>query len=124
MILLAMNLVLLGVIARSVDRFAEADHETRAAKATRMLLWAFATVVVVQGALGALGLLTPATNLRFLNLPGCTRVTDAGLNRLQSIRSLSTINLTGTSVTAEGVASLRASLPKLQVTWTPNSSGN
>ena len=68
MILLAMNLVLLGVIARSVDRFAEADHETRAAKATRMLLWAFATVVVVQGALGALGLLTPAATLVALAL--------------------------------------------------------
>jgi len=38
MILLAANLALLGVIARSVDRFAEIDHETRAAKATRMLL--------------------------------------------------------------------------------------
>jgi len=63
MILLAANLALLGVIARSVDRFAEIDHETRAAKATRMLLWAFAIVVVVEGALGAVGLLTPLATL-------------------------------------------------------------
>jgi len=63
MIVLAASLVLLGVIARSIDRFAEVDHETRAAKATRMLLWAFATVVVVQAGLGAIGLLTPAATL-------------------------------------------------------------
>ena len=50
MIRLAASVVLLGVIARSIDRLAEVDGESRAAKATRMLLWAFATVVVVEGA--------------------------------------------------------------------------
>ena len=43
MILLAASVLLLGVIAWAIDRFAEIDGETRAAKATRMLLWAFAT---------------------------------------------------------------------------------
>ena len=59
MILLAANLLLLAVIARSIDRFAAADRESRAARATRMLLWAAATVIVVQAGLGAVGLLTP-----------------------------------------------------------------
>jgi hypothetical protein len=59
MILLAASVLLLGVIAWSIDRFGAVDGETRAAKATRMLLWAFATVVVVQAGLGALGLLAP-----------------------------------------------------------------
>jgi hypothetical protein len=59
MILLAASLVLLGVIARAIDRFAQADHESRASRLTRTLLWAFATVVIVEAALGALGLLTP-----------------------------------------------------------------
>jgi hypothetical protein len=59
MILLGASVVLLGVIARSIDRFAESDGETRAARATRILLWAFATVVIVQAGLGAIGLLTP-----------------------------------------------------------------
>src|SRR5205085_902903 len=54
MTLLAASVLLLGVIAWSVDRFAAVDGETLAAKATRMLLWAFATVVVVQAGLGAL----------------------------------------------------------------------
>jgi hypothetical protein len=63
MIVLGASLVLLGVIARSVDRFAAVDGETRAAKATRILLWAFATVVIVQAALGAVGLLTPVATL-------------------------------------------------------------
>ena len=63
MIVLGASLVLLGVIARSIDRFAAVDHETRAAKATRMMLWAFATVVVVQAGLGAVGLLTPLATL-------------------------------------------------------------
>ncbi len=68
MILLAASMVLVGVIASAIDRFAERDHETRAAKATRILLWAFATVVVVQGALGAIGLLTPLATLIVLAL--------------------------------------------------------
>jgi 4-amino-4-deoxy-L-arabinose transferase-like glycosyltransferase len=59
MILLAASVLLLGVIAWSLDRFAAVDGETRAARATRMLLWAFATVVVVEAGLGALRLLAP-----------------------------------------------------------------
>ena len=66
MILLAASVLLLGVIAWAIDRFAEIDGETRAAKATRMLLWAFATVVIVESALGAVGWLTPTATLLVL----------------------------------------------------------
>jgi len=68
MILLAASLVLLGVIARGVDMLVEAPGESRAARLTRQLLWAFATVVVVEGALGALGWLTPVATLIALAL--------------------------------------------------------
>jgi hypothetical protein len=91
MILLAANLALLGVIARSVDRFAEIDHETRAAKATRMLLWAFAIVVVVEGALGAVGLLTPLATLsrsrRWRRLASLVRAAAAAPRRRHPSRS-------------------------------------
>ena len=63
MIVLGACVGLMAVIARSIDRFAEIDAESRAARATRMLLWAFATVVVVQAALGAVGLLNPIATL-------------------------------------------------------------
>jgi len=63
MIALAASLAMAAVIARSLDRLAGADRESRAVKATRMMLWAFAAVVVVEAALGAAGLLTPLATL-------------------------------------------------------------
>ncbi|HMF44866.1 MAG TPA: hypothetical protein VKQ32_29540 [Polyangia bacterium] len=76
MIVLAASLVLLGVIAHAVDRFVETAGESRAARLTRQLLWAFATVVVVEAGLGALGWLTPgATLLTLAALAGRAMVT-------------------------------------------------
>jgi hypothetical protein len=63
MIVLAASLVLLGVVARAIDRFAESELESRAVRLTRMLLWAAATVVVVEAVLGAFGALAPWTIL-------------------------------------------------------------
>jgi hypothetical protein len=63
MILLVASLVLLGVAARAIDRFAGAENESRAVRLTRMSLWAAATVVVVEAGLGVCGLLTPGAVL-------------------------------------------------------------
>ena len=61
MIALAISVVLLGVVAVAIDRLAGRDGESRASRATRMLLGAFAMVVVVEAVLGAVGLLTAAS---------------------------------------------------------------
>ena len=50
MIWLAASVALLAVIARAMDRLRETPGESRATKATRMLLWAVAAVVVVEAA--------------------------------------------------------------------------
>ncbi|HEY7375845.1 MAG TPA: phospholipid carrier-dependent glycosyltransferase [Polyangia bacterium] len=68
MIALALSLGCLGVIAAASDRLARCDGESRASRATRMSLAAFATVVVVEAVLGAVGLLTPAAVLVALAL--------------------------------------------------------
>jgi len=63
MILLAAQLALLAAIAYAIDRLVEVAGESRATKMTRRLLWAFAALVLVESALGALGLLTRAATL-------------------------------------------------------------
>ena len=54
-------------------------------------------------------------NIELINLKG-TAITDAGLNHLRNMTSLKQLNVTHTSVTDAGVASLKKSLPHLQVT--------
>jgi hypothetical protein len=88
MILLAASLVRLGVVARAIDRVAAADHESRASKTARTLVWAFATVVVVEAALGALGALTPFAV--FLALAGLAAATSALARRRPSVAARAT----------------------------------
>ena len=57
MIWLAGSLTMLAVFAAGIDRLVATPGESRAAKATRMLLSAVAAVVVIEAALGAVGLL-------------------------------------------------------------------
>lgn len=45
------------------------------------------------------------------------RITDAGLQRVKALSRLENLKLKDTRVTAEGVAKLRAELPKLKVEW-------
>ena len=44
-------------------------------------------------------------------------VTDAGLVRLEALKSLEVLNLSGTKVTAAGVTKLQAALPKCKIEW-------
>lgn len=46
-----------------------------------------------------------------------TPVTDAGLSHLHQLKQLKFICLTGTRVTAKGVADLRTALPNCQIDW-------
>jgi len=69
MIWLAASLVALAVLARAIDRLVATPGESRAANATRMLLLAFAAVVVVETALGAVGLLDARATLIALAAP-------------------------------------------------------
>jgi 4-amino-4-deoxy-L-arabinose transferase-like glycosyltransferase len=55
MLVLAASLAMLAVIARRLDRLAAAPGESRATRLARGLLWAVATVVVVEATLGAVG---------------------------------------------------------------------
>jgi hypothetical protein len=48
-----------------------------------------------------------------------TRITDAGLESLNSLKDLHNLHLENTSATAEGVRRLQAALPNCQVDWTP-----
>ena len=44
-----------------------------------------------------------------------TEITDNGLEKLQTLKSLRSLYLSGTSVTAEGVAKFKQALPNCQV---------
>jgi hypothetical protein len=48
---------------------------------------------------------------------GGSRVTDAGLEYLKGQRGLGYLNLTGSKVTAKGVATLRRALPDCDIRW-------
>jgi uncharacterized membrane protein/mono/diheme cytochrome c family protein len=54
------------------------------------------------------------SNLEYLNLYG-TAITDAGLTELASLKNLKTLYLWQTKVTAQGIASLKQTLPKLEI---------
>jgi hypothetical protein len=57
MIWLAASVTMLALFAGGIDRLVATPGESRAAKATRMLLSAVAAVIVIEAALGAVGLL-------------------------------------------------------------------
>ncbi len=68
-LVVAAGIAMLVVIARRLDRLFAAPGESRATRLTRGLLWAIATVVVVEAALGAIGRLdrfTPVAALAIL----------------------------------------------------------
>ncbi len=69
MIWLAASVAMLVVLARGLDRRLETPGESRAAKVTRMLLFAVAAVVVVEAWLGAVGLLDQRWTLIGLAAP-------------------------------------------------------
>ena len=48
-----------------------------------------------------------------------TDVTDAGLKQLARLPKLTELNISGTRVTAEGVAKFRTDFPSVEVTWAP-----
>ncbi len=56
--------------------------------------------------------------LEYLGLFG-TKVTDAGLESLKSLKDLHELRLDGTSVTEEGERSLEEALPNCTVFWSP-----
>jgi len=59
------------------------------------------------------------TNLRTLDMNDMNKggITDAGLTRLESLKSLKRLRIRNTRVTAEGVARLQKALPKLKIEW-------
>jgi len=59
-------------------------------------------------------LLSGLTSLVYLDLDR-TAITDAGLKHLEGLRSLETLSVEATGVTAEGIAALRKKNPGLRV---------
>ena len=55
-------------------------------------------------------------DLRHLSLEGL-QVTDSGLEVLEALKKLETLNLTATQVTARGVTKLQSVLPACKVQW-------
>ena len=49
-----------------------------------------------------------------------TQITDAGLGHFAKIERLHVLDLTGTQVTAEGIAKLKEALPRCNITWDGN----
>lgn len=60
------------------------------------------------------------TNVEELGLEYCPEVKDEALAVLTEWKSLRRVDLTGTKVTAEGVAKLRAQRPDTQILWQPS----
>jgi Leucine-rich repeat (LRR) protein len=65
----------------------------------------------------AINHLVAMKSLVTLGLSRNSRVTDAGLRRLQAASQLEHVSLEGTNVTADGVESFRKALPTCKVTW-------
>ena len=92
------------------------EHLVRLPGLESLILWQ--TRITDAGLERLLGL----SRLRALDLRG-TDVTDAGLALLEplgargELRSLETVHLDGTRVTARGVARLRAAAPRWYVEW-------
>jgi hypothetical protein len=59
------------------------------------------------------------TNVEELGLEYCPEIKDEALPVLAEWKSLRRVDLTGTKVTAEGVAKLRAQRPDAQILWQP-----
>jgi hypothetical protein len=55
MIAAAADIALLAAIARGIDRMVQRPDESRATRATRILLWGSGALIVVEAALGAIG---------------------------------------------------------------------
>jgi hypothetical protein len=72
-------------------------------------LWIDRTVIGDEFLLHLAGL--PLTTLSLAD----TKISDAGLKSLQNIKTLKSLNVTKTGVTAEGVAALEAALPGIKV---------
>jgi len=79
MILLAASIAMLAVIASRFDRLFATAEESRAAKAVRVLLWAFFAIIVVEALLGAAGLVTARNT--FLGLAALALVAVAVVRR-------------------------------------------
>jgi hypothetical protein len=66
----------------------------------------------------ALSKLGRLPDLQSLDLTGVP-IGDAGLEHLKNAKSLTTLNVPGTNVTAAGVAKLQAALPNCKITANP-----
>ncbi len=64
-------------------------------------------------------LLTSLTSLEELGLESCPEVTDDMVSHLAGWKSLRRVDLTGTRMTADGVAQLRGARSEMQVLWQP-----
>lgn len=64
---------------------------------------------------GGMAILAELDSLKVLNLYGNPGITDAGLANLERLEDLVSLYLWGTGTTSEGVAALRAALPRLDV---------
>lgn len=75
------------------------------------------TIGLIDTQVSDIGMQSVATmqQLHDLRLAG-SKVTDSGLNRLATLKSLKKLSLSRTSVSKKGVATIRAALPKCEVT--------